>query len=1101
MLLAVTGVADAEAPSHVFDATRSLTGGCTVSTADPVPDAGCPGGAHPAKAFSNPDAVATDSYGNIYVASFGKESAGGTEGRIDVFDSEGFYISNSSIADPDGPLAIAVDSVGNLYVVNRKSEGRRIVRYEPTSYEPGAGEIAYNPTPVVIVAEAAAGARLGIAVNPANDHVFVNFGFHITEFGTAAEDNKVLDETIGEGVMGTANSLGLTIDAAHNRIYANDTDQASHTNLIQVFELEAPHDLLMTIEGSATPAGKWESELSLAADEGTGHFFVFDMASANVVYEFDSSGKYLTSIEHAFQYIIGAEIAVDNGKYSPNGALNPFGHYLYVPSFPTGVGHLFAFGPPTECEPQVQAPTTDQLTQSEARLQAEVNPCQLETTYIFQYTTRARFEAEGFTSAQSAGAGTLAPAGTYSEVSTTVTGLSPDTDYVFRVVATNKMGSAEIGASFTTFPGEPAGGACPNQALRTGASALLPDCRAYELVTPPDTNAHPTRGLGYAGPSFAMREASPSGDKVTFQIEGGLIPGSNGTGALFGDPYLATRGPSGWSTANAGPDATESGALEPGGTSPDQGYSFWGTGGIEGTAVVDGQTTQYVRYPDGHSELVGRGTLAADPQARGKLISETGTHIVFVSANFPVSGQPYHQALKLEPDAPPTGTQAVYDRTSDGVTHVVSLLPGDKTPAEGENAEYVGASLDGRGIAFEIEGTLYLRYDNEETYEIGTGVTFAGIAEGGSRIFYVEGGRLLRFDASNDGVKAFNATGTVVPVNVSADGGAAYFVSTVVLTKEANPNGSRAIIGQQNLYLSQEGAISFVGTVTERDVEGNILSNFPVEGLGLWTDVVGSGELAADPSRSTADGGVLLFESRANLTAYDSEGRNQVYRYDSSGGDLTCLSCNPVGAAPSGDASLESISQGLGSSAPFGSFVYVANLRSDGRRALFQSTEALLPTDTDGLQDVYEWEAEGIGSCSQPAGCLAIISSGHSAKPDYLYATSDSGDDVFFVSSDVLLGVDSGETSSIYDARVNGGFGEAVGSGCQGEGCRPTLAAPPALSTPGMATMGKSGNIARRCPRGKRKVRGHGEVRCVRKKGSRKHHHKKAGSRQEGSGK
>jgi hypothetical protein len=198
---------------------------------------------------------------------------------------------------------------------------------------------------------------------------------------------------------------------------------------------------------------------------------------------------------------------------------------------------------------------------------------------------------------------------------------------------------------------------------------------------------------------------------------------------------------------------------------------------------------------------------------------------------------------------------------------------------------------------------------------------------------------------------------------------------------------------------------------------------------------------------------------------------------------------------------LQSILQGFGEDEPFSSYVLVGNLRADGRRAFFQSSEKLVADDTDGLQDVYEWEAQGVGSCKRPQGCIYLISSGHSGRVNYLYAVSNSGDDAYFRSSDLLVPADTESTPSIYDARVGGGFPEEHETCRIDQDCGGTVTPGPALGAPASEALGPPDNFtpSRKCPKGKHKVTKSGKTRCVKK-----HHHNRkhqTGSKRKGAGK
>jgi hypothetical protein len=181
--------------------------------------------------------------------------------------------------------------------------------------------------------------------------------------------------------------------------------------------------------------------------------------------------------------------------------------------------------------------------------------------------------------------------------------------------------------------------------------------------------------------------------------------------------------------------------------------------------------------------------------------------------------------------------------------------------------------------------------------------------------------------------------------------------------------------------------------------------------------------------------------------------------------------------------------------------LHASNLLSeDGGRLFFMSYEALVPRDTNGVQDVYEWEMTGEGSCTvessdfheENGGCIYLISTGESPAESEFWEAGADGRDVFFITESGLLPQDIGNFD-LYDARVEGGFPQPTGvAGCEGEACQSPPEAPND-PTPASSTFDGAGNVAgevkkpKPCAKGKVRRKG----RCVARKPRRRHPHAK----------
>jgi WD40-like Beta Propeller Repeat len=872
----------------------------------------------------------------------------------------------------------------------------------------------------------------------------------------------------------------------------------------------------------------------------------------------EAEGKEIEEEERPFAEIDGATLA----GLAVSEACGIAGHDLYVSAFSgtpfDGQANLRAYGTPPQdvdapCEapPNVAPTVLDQYATSaatdSATLRAKVNPhFWSDSRYYIEYGT-GKCSKGGCEAKKPAPPGTLLTASVLDAPVTTkailLTALAPNTTYHYRFVAQSSGGGPVFGtdpdgegpqqasiaegleASFTTpSQSPPSPDPCPNAANRSGPSAFLPDCRAYEMVSPLDKNGGDIVGVCNVNCyRTELNQASADGEELTYSSYKGF---AGSPGGLFSNQYVASRGGGGWSTRGISPPRRV-GLF---GDKPNFPYgvdiefkAF--SGDLASAWLVDSSLDPLTAdAAQGFVNVYRRdnkaGTYEALTRSAPTIFKERDMRLEFQGASADGSHAIFQARAALTADAS-TVTESgdpiaqLYDY-SGGELHLASVLPGETANSQSSTAgiqnqgtaaathgndTLAGAiSADGSRIFWtssgsEGPGQLYARIDGQTTIPVsaGSGARFWAATASGSDVLYSEGEGLFHFEVGSLAREEI-AKQVLGVAGQSEDFSRIYFVSKAKLAA-----GAKA--GDRNLYLDQKGVLKFIAALSATDAEaGNV---------GLSDD---------DPrpnsrmTRVTPDGSAIAFMSNRPLTGYDSrdavsgEPDWEVFLYNASTQQLACASCRAGGIRPSGQQ-LTNPKKLPGASA-FNTGIWAAAwlnvadsslsaprpLSSDGKRLFFNAFDALVPRDSNGAQDVYEWEALGSGDCTKASaafsavngGCVSLISSGESLQDSVFVDASPDGRDVFFKTQASLDPTDPG-LIDIYDARAGGGFTPPPPPQppCVGDACQSVPAAPND-PTPASAGFHGSGNPSapKTCPRGKHRVKS----RCVAKKPHKRRH-------------
>jgi hypothetical protein len=748
--------------------------------------------------------------------------------------------------------------------------------------------------------------------------------------------------------------------------------------------------------------------------------------------------------------------------------------------------------------PKIEETGVTRVTAESATLLAKIDPQGAETSYTFEYAT----QGGAFVPVpEAAGKGALAEGAVAVPVSVHVQGLRAHAPYQFRVVAVNSVETVTgMSVSFMT------------QAF--GAPFALPDGREWEMVSPQQKEGSLFEPI-FEGLIQAAADGNAFEGVTSFEPIEGKAAGTYG----FSVPDFFGRGPNGWVSQTITPPHSGAGPVPIG---RGQEYHFFSQDLSKGILQPFGpatplapdvnQSTPYVRtnYASGipgelcnancylplvNDANVPLGTPYGAEQGRACGLVQCGPQVVAVSPD--LSHVLLHSTVGLTEKS----TGGLYEWMGGKLMFVGEGfgelgLPSERlirhVISDDGSRVFINGSYEGKS------GLLMRDMVDGETVQVGPG-RFADASSDGSKVFLYNNGELLEYDinapvgnrvtdlsvALNHGENA-GVNGSMI--GASDDGSYVYFAAEGVLAAGAASATCSGAAPCMNLYMHYNGVTRFIAGLGAED--------FPDWGAN------GGIRMSA---RVSPDGRWLEFMSNRDLTGYDTTDAisghpdEEVYLYDALSNRLICASCNPTGARPvgvevTGKGRLVDANSVFGES---GTWIaanvpaltkfelsrasYQSRYLSDSGRLFFNSNDGLVPQDVNGTQDVYEYEPIGVGDCSRSQttfseasdGCVSLISSGESSEESAFLDASETGGDVFFLTSAKLVSRDFDNALDIYDARECGIGGSrclarepASPPPCStGDGCKGAPSPQPAIfGSPASATFSGAGNVSSSAP-------------------------------------